>query len=71
MIKKQSEPPSPRSPRTGAAFALTVNGVTSAVGLDLGPEPAAATPGSFFGALISSEIYKNTKVLLQIFSLST
>ncbi|XP_031373824.1 SNF1-related protein kinase regulatory subunit gamma-1 isoform X2 [Punica granatum] len=61
-ILYQSEPPSPRSPKSGTAFALAANGVTSAVGLNLGPETAAATPGSFFEALISSEIYKNTKV---------
>ncbi|KAK4775587.1 hypothetical protein SAY87_023548 [Trapa incisa] len=61
-ILYQFEPPSSRSPKTGATFALALNGVTSAVGLDLGPEPAAATPGSFFEALITSEIYRSTKV---------
>ncbi|KAK4773316.1 hypothetical protein SAY87_028335 [Trapa incisa] len=61
-ILYQSEPPSPRSPKAGAALAMALNGVTSVRGLGLGPEPAAATPGSFFEALITSEIYKNTKV---------
>ncbi|KAK9277931.1 hypothetical protein L1049_027488 [Liquidambar formosana] len=37
--------------------------MTSAAGLgDLSPESAAATSGSFFEALTSSEFYKNTKV---------
>ncbi|KAI4319034.1 hypothetical protein MLD38_032683 [Melastoma candidum] len=63
-ILYQSEPPSPRSPRSGTAFALAANGVTSASGIGtLGPEPAAPISGSFFEELTSSEMYKNTKVL--------
>ncbi|KAL3716733.1 hypothetical protein ACJRO7_008339 [Eucalyptus globulus] len=62
-ILHQSEPPSPRSPRSGASFALAANGVTSASGLgNLGPEPAAETSGSFFEDLTTSELYNNTKV---------
>ncbi|KAK4747316.1 hypothetical protein SAY87_026353 [Trapa incisa] len=61
-ILYQSDPPSPKTPRTGTAFALAANGVFSAMVLNLDQEPASETPGSFFEALISSEVYKNKRV---------
>nr|KJB40021.1 hypothetical protein B456_007G042700 [Gossypium raimondii] len=64
-ILQQSEPPSPRSPSSpsGTYFAVSINGMTSAVGLGtLGPEDASITSGDFFEALTSSKFYKNTKV---------
>ncbi|KAJ4712566.1 SNF1-related protein kinase regulatory subunit gamma 1 [Melia azedarach] len=62
-ILHQSEPPSPRSPNSGSAFAAAVNGMSKAAALgDLGPESASITAGNFFEALTTSEFYKNTKV---------
>ncbi|MBA0559581.1 hypothetical protein Golob_016536 [Gossypium lobatum] len=68
-ILQQSEPPSPRSPSSpsGTYFAVSINGMTSAVGLGtLGPEDASITSGDFFEALTSSKFYKNTKVVRDI-----
>ncbi|KAL4035347.1 hypothetical protein IC575_004031 [Cucumis melo] len=62
-ILQQSEPPSPRSPSDGSAVAAAANGVISPLEQEvLGPESAAATSGSFFESLTSSELYKNTQV---------
>jgi CBS domain-containing protein len=62
-ILQQSEPPSPRSPSSGTAFAIAANGLTNAVGLgNLGPEDAAMTSGNFFEELTSSNLYKTTTV---------
>ncbi|KAG7954256.1 hypothetical protein I3843_11G007900 [Carya illinoinensis] len=63
-ILHQSEPPSPRSPlspASGTALAAATNGLNPELGC-LGPESAATTPGNFFEALTSSDLYKNTKV---------
>ncbi|KAK4774301.1 hypothetical protein SAY86_009236 [Trapa natans] len=59
-----SDPPSPKTPGAGTAFALAANGAASAMGLNLGQEPASETPGSFFEALTSSQVYKNTRMLI-------
>ncbi|KAE9608570.1 hypothetical protein Lal_00020908 [Lupinus albus] len=62
-ILHQSEPTSPKSPSSGTAFAAAANGMTSALELDalnLGSAPTAS--GNFFEDLISSDLYKNTKV---------
>ncbi|CAN6713614.1 unnamed protein product [Malus baccata var. baccata] len=66
-ILHQSEPPSPRtptSPSSATALAAAANGPKGLdlEGLDFGSEFAAATSGSFFEALTSSEFYKNTQV---------
>lgn len=65
-ILQQSEPPSPRTPKSptnGTDFAIAVNGVTSAAGLScLGDEDGAITKGDFFQSLTSSSLYKDTKV---------
>ncbi|KAG6587414.1 SNF1-related protein kinase regulatory subunit gamma-1 [Cucurbita argyrosperma subsp. argyrosperma] len=62
-ILQQSEPPSPRSPSDGSAVAAAASGVISPVEQQvLGSESAAATSGSFFECLTSSELYKSTQV---------
>ncbi|KAK4756240.1 hypothetical protein SAY87_006367 [Trapa incisa] len=63
-LMRQSDPPSPKTPGAGTAFALAANGAASAMGLNLGQEPASETPGSFFEALTSSQVYKNTRMLI-------
>ncbi|KAM1433142.1 hypothetical protein ACFX1R_016464 [Malus domestica] len=66
-ILHQSEPSSPRtptSPSSATAMAAAANGLKGLdlAGLDFVSDFAAATSGSFFEALTSSEFYKNTQV---------
>ncbi|CAL0319858.1 unnamed protein product [Lupinus luteus] len=62
-ILHQSEPTSPKSPSSGTALAAVANGMTSALELDpLDLESAATASVNFFEDLISSDLYKNTKV---------
>lgn len=46
------------------ALAAAVNGVSSPRFRSLHPESPTATSGNFFETLTSSDLYKNTKVIL-------
>ncbi|OIV97066.1 hypothetical protein TanjilG_14611 [Lupinus angustifolius] len=62
-ILHQSEPTSPKSPSSGTVIAAAANRMTSALELDpLDLGSAATASGNFFEDLISSDLYKNTKV---------